>query len=109
MGERLFTVIERVSGRWVGRKDFVAATMRILFFEIYKKRSLECRERDTLQKIYPRSVADLPLCLNTVPRWPGGPSSCQNFFTMDFCLCGAILKFRAQVRVLITLLAHGLI
>ena len=37
MGERLFTVIERVSGRWVGRKDFVTATMRILFFEIYQK------------------------------------------------------------------------
>jgi len=42
-------------------------------------------------------VPDLPLCLGvrTGPRWPGDPSSCQKyFFTMDFCLCGAILKLK---------------
>jgi len=42
-----------------------------------------------------QSVPDLPLCLRVFKhRNPlaGGPSFCQkNFFTMDFCLCGAIL------------------
>jgi hypothetical protein len=42
------------------------------------------------------SVPELPLCLSTGPRWPGGASSsCQFFFTMDFCLCGAILYLKA--------------
>jgi hypothetical protein len=32
-----------------------------------------------------KPVPDLQLFLNTGPRWPGGPSSCQFFFfTMDF-------------------------
>ena len=45
---------------------------------------------------YMWSVPDLPLCLSTGPRWPGGfiflPSNC---FTMDLCLCGAILNLKA--------------
>ena len=43
------------------------------------------------------SVPDLPLCLG-VPRWPGGGEAhlpANKFFTMDFCLCGAILNFKA--------------
>ena len=40
-----------------------------------------------------QTVPDLPLCLSTGPRWPGGLSSFpKKFFTMDFCLCGAILN-----------------
>ena len=47
--------------------------------------------------MYMYSVPNLPLCLSTWPHWPGeggGPHLPANiFFTMDFCLCGAILKF----------------
>jgi hypothetical protein len=33
----------------------------------------------------------------------GGPSSCQtNFFTMDFCLCGAILNYKFPEHVCLT-------
>ena len=36
------------------------------------------------------------MCLSTGPRWPGGPHLPANiFFTMDFCLCGAILNLKA--------------
>jgi hypothetical protein len=43
-------------------------------------------------------VPDLPLCLGMLkhraPLAKGDPSSCQFILlTMDFCLCGAILKF----------------
>jgi len=36
------------------------------------------------------------VCLSTGPRWPGGPHlPAKNNFTMDFCLCGAILNLKA--------------
>ena len=42
------------------------------------------------------AVPDLPLSLSTGPRWPGGPHlPANNYFTMEFCLCGAILNLKA--------------
>jgi hypothetical protein len=36
------------------------------------------------------------VCLNTGPRWPGGTHlPAKKYFTMDFCLCGAILNLKA--------------
>ena len=51
-----------------------------------------------LSDIGKSAVPDLPLCLGVLkhraPLTRGG-SSCQFFFTMDFCLCGAILNLKA--------------
>jgi hypothetical protein len=65
------------------------------------------------------AVPDLLLCLGVLKhraRWPGGgggSSSCQAiFFTMDFCLCGAILNlmafcFGAIPDIMIELIVYG--
>ena len=41
-------------------------------------------------------MPDLSLCLSTGPRLPWGPHvPAKKVFTMDFCLCGAILNLKA--------------
>ena len=47
------------------------------------------------------------MCLSTGPRWPGGPSSCQKQFTLDFCLCGAILIFYVCLAACVGLPSKG--
>jgi len=45
------------------------------------------------------AMPDLPLCLGVLKHRAslirGASSSCQQKFTMDFCLCGAILNLKA--------------
>jgi hypothetical protein len=55
---------------------------------------LPLQTQEILLMQYP--VPDLSLCLGVLKhRTSLAPSSCQNNFTMDFCLCGAILNLKA--------------
>ena len=63
-------------------------------------------------------MPDLPLCLGVLKhmaslarRGEGGSYSCQNNFTVDFCLCGAILNlkvfcFGAIPDIMVELIAY---
>ena len=58
-------------------------------------------------------MPDLSLCLSTGPRLPWGPHlPAKKVFTMDFCLCGAILNlkafcFGAIPDIMIELIVYG--
>jgi hypothetical protein len=60
------------------------------------KITIEIRTHNICGDRYWLPVPDLPLCLGVLkhwPRWPHLPA--KKIYTMNFCLCGAILNLKA--------------